>query len=352
MAESLDRIAGGVNSQHVYELGANESPLGPSPTVIAAIRNAAPSLHLYPPRTDAHLCAALAEHHGRGLTNRHFFTSCSSSEGLELIARTFLRPNDEIVICSPTFRTYGVFAKLQNARVVDVPLDRTTFAHNLPALVAAVTSRTQCVVICNPNNPSGAVMRAPDMAALLASLPERVLTVVDEAYAHYVSCPDFPDSIGDVLAGGNIVVMRTFSKAYGLAGLRLGYGIARPELTERISAYRRPFHLSRLHLDAGVAALRDQRHVGRVVQLAQESKQYLYAELERLAVRFWPSEANFVMFEPRLPAGQVNAALREQGIVVHGTDGNGLPGCLRVTTGLPEANQAFIRALSQVLQQA
>lgn len=333
----------------LYELGANESPLGPSPKVIEAIGRAARLLNRYPPRGDECVRDALAQHHGRGLNREHFFTACGGSESIELIARTLLQPDDEIVICSPTFRAYGVFARLCRARVVDVPLDRTTFAHRIEAIVEAVTPRTRFVVICNPNNPAGVVMPESDQTALLGALPEHVETLVDEAYVDFVTRFDFPDSIGSVLEGRRVIVVRTFSKAYGLAGLRLGYGLARPELCQRISSYRRPFHLSQLHVEAALAALDDQDHVRRVVALARSGKDYICAELDRLHLKYWPSDANFVMIEPPTPADRIEEALRHRGIAVHPTESNGLRGCLRVTIGLPEANHAFVAALEQAL---
>lgn len=333
----------------LYELGANESPLGPSPKVLEAIQRAAHVLNRYPPRGDERVRDALARHHGRGLSPDHFFTACSGSEGLELIARALLQPDDEVVICSPTFRAYGVFARLCKARVVDVPLDRTTFAHRIEAIVAAITPRTRFVVICNPNNPSGVVMPAADQTRLLAELPEHVEILVDEAYADFVTRPDFPDSIGSVLEGRRVIVVRTFSKAYSLAGLRLGYGLARPDLCHRISSLRRAFHLSRLHIEAALAALGDQDHVRQVVALAHSGRRYICAELDRLHLKYWPSDANFVMIEPPTPSERIEESLRRRGIRVHPTDSNGLRGCLRVTVGLPEANHAFIAALEEAL---
>lgn len=332
-----------------YDLAANESPLGPSPKVIEAIQRAAQVLNRYPPRGDERVRDALARHHGRSLNREHFFTACGGSESLELIARALLQPDDEVVICSPTFRAYGVFARLCKARVVDVPLDRTTFGHRIEAILGAITPRTRFVVICNPNNPSGVVMPEADQTKLLAALPEHVETLVDEAYADFVSRSDFPDSIGSVLEGRRVIVVRTFSKAYSLAGLRLGYGLARPESCQRISSFRRAFHLSRLHIDAAIAALDDQDHVRQVVALARNGRHYICAELDRLHLKYWPSEANFVMIEPPVPSEHIEESLRRRGVAVHPTDSNGLRGCLRVTVGLPEANRSFIAALEEAL---
>jgi histidinol-phosphate aminotransferase len=193
------------------------------------------------------------------------------------------------------------------------------------------------------------MLSAPAMDRLLAALPAEVLVVADEAYSHYVARSDYPDSIRYVLKGCPLIVLHSFSKVYGLAGLRLGYGIARPDLIAQLWRYRRNFHLGRLELAAGIAALGDLEHVARSVKLAQEGRTYFYAALARLGVKFWPSEANFVLFQPARAAAEVCEELLERGIMVRPTEGNGLPGCLRVSTGLPEANAAFIQALSAVL---
>lgn len=346
---SVDEVRQQVKVERIHKLSSNENPRGPSPAVIQAIQAAATSLNFYPPRNDDSLRQALAETHGRGLTPDHFVCANSGSEVLQIMARTFLQPDDEFIVCSPTFGAYVRFAVAQGAKPMDVPLRAADFTHDVDAILAAVTARTRLLFICNPNNPTGVIMNTTDMAALVTQLPPQVTLVADQVYEHYVSRPDFPDTIGHLLAGARIVTVQTFSKGYGLAGLRLGYSIAPPALADQMRRQVRNFHLSSLTLAAGVAALHDQAYLHESARLASVGKAYLYGELERLEVQTWPSEGNFLLIRPPLPAQQVYEQLLERGVMVRPTAMFGYPAGLRVTIGLPEANEALITALAAVL---
>jgi histidinol-phosphate aminotransferase len=346
---SVSEVQAQVKSEKVYKLSSNENPLGPSPGVVAAIQSAAPSLHLYPDRDDIHLRQALTAFHGRHLTENHFVSAVSGIEMIGLIARTFLQPEDEVIVCPPTFGWYVVTANRLRAKLVKVSLDATTFAHDVDAILAAVTEQTRLVYICNPHNPTGAMMDAADMAKLVYGLPERTFVVADEVYHHFVQRSDYPDSITHVLNGENVIILHSFSKAYGLAGLRLGYVIAKPELCAQIVGQKRPFQHSSLALAGGIAALQDWDHVCQTVALINEGKRYFYKQFETLGLAYWPSEANFVMFRPDGDADYVYQQLLEHGIMTRPTSKNGLPGYLRVTCGLPEANEAFIAALVDIM---
>lgn len=347
---SVSEVQEQVKSEKVYKLSSNENPLGPSPQVVAAIQAAAKSLNLYPDRDDIHLREALASFHGRSLTEYHFVSAVSGIEMIGLIARTFLQPGDEVIVCPPTFGWYVVTAKRLGAELVTVPLDVETFAHDVDGVLAAVTERTRLVYVCNPHNPTGAMMPAADMDKLVQGLPDRVLVVADEVYHHFVERSDYPDSVGHVLNEQNVIILHSFSKAYGLAGLRLGYVIAKPELCTQIVGQKRPFQHSHLALTGGIAALQDWDHVCRTVTLMNEGKQYFYKQFDRLGLKYWPSEANFVMFRPEGDADAVYQQLLERGIMTRPTSKNGLPGYLRVTCGLPEANEAFIAALTEIMK--
>jgi histidinol-phosphate aminotransferase len=346
---SISEVMEMVKSEKIYKLSSNESPLGPSPRVLAAIQETAVSLNAYPSRDDGRLRAALAEHHGRGLTEQHFVTTLGGVEVIELLARNFLGPGDEAIICPPTFGWYVSTIKQQNAGLVSIPLDSARFSHDIDGILAAVTERTRLIYICNPHNPTGALLTAAEMDRLVHGLPPHVIVLADEVYHHFVQRADFPDSLSYVLNGKNVVIVHTFSKAYGLAGLRLGYAIAKPELIQQIVARKRPFHTSSLTLAAGLAALQDQEHVCQTVVVVNEGKQYLYQHLAALGVDYWPSEANFVLIRPSGDAERIYNQLLERGIMTRPTANSGLPGCLRVTIGLPEANEAFVAALKEVL---
>ena len=331
----------------LIELGANENPLGPSPRVRDAIVRELDHLHRYPPG-DAQLRAALAASHGRGLTSGHFVTAASGSEIIELISRAFLERGDEIILSTPTFVVYAPMAGLQGAAVVDVPLDPGDFSIDADRILAAITPRTRLLYVCNPGNPTGVMAPHPDVMRLLNQLPAHVVLVSDEVYADYVDDPAFPDTTAAVLAAQRIIVIRSFSKVFGLAGLRLGYAFAPPALVERMTRFVRPYHLGRLAIVAGIAALEDTEHVRRTVELARHGRTVLYDELSALGVDVWQSQANFVMVRP--PDGEAMLkALATRGIRARSTFKNGLPGALRVTAGLDSENEQFLDAFAEAL---
>ena len=187
------------------------------------------------------------------------------------------------------------------------------------------------------------------MKILLRQLPDDVTVIADEVYHHFAQVDDYPDSIGSVLNEQNIIVLHTFSKGYGLAGLRLGYAIAKPALIQRIRHETRPYHQPLFVTAGGIAALEDEDHLRQTIELVHQGKRFLYAQFERLGVTYWPSAGNFVLIRPLADADQLNEQLLDRGIMVRPTTNNGLPGCLRVTIGLPEANQALIAALEDIL---
>lgn len=337
----------------VYRMCYNENPLGPSPDVIAAIQHAARNLGQYPDWTDAQLRQALAEVIGRDLTPDHFFSANSGSEVLELVARAFLREGDEYILSTPTFSTvYNRIGNWQGGVAVDVPLAPQTFAYDVAGVLAAITDRTRLIMLCNPNNPTGTLITEAEMAHLVAQIPEHVIVVADEVYAHFVDDPDFPDSLGHVQQGKNVVIVHSFSKAYGLAGLRVGYGIARPELANYIAGLVKPAHLDSLSLAGAIAACRDQAYFAESVAYLINEKRWLQQQLDRLDVRYWPAAANFILAETRLPTEVLAARVREHGVLIRAQNPAELPYAVRISVGTREANQALIHALETILQES
>ena len=337
-------------SAKLYQLANNENPLGPSPRVIEAINELAPTLSYYPDFSDIELRLAICEVLGRGLTPDHIFTGCSGFESLELIARAFLGPGDELILSSPTFSgAYKKVAEPLGAKVIDVPLTPETFAWRADAVLEAVNDRTKMVMLCNPNNPTGTLIPADAMDQLMRGLPDHVLVVADEVYHHFVEDPTYPDSIRYVLENKNIVVVHSFSKAYGLAGLRLGYGIAKPEIANYIAGLHRGFHQNKLALAAGVAACQDQAHVRRCVEFLRREVGWVCGQLDRLDIKYWKPAANFILFETKMVAEDLNQKLREHGFLLRTQTRNNMPFAVRVSVGPREANQAFIAALEQIL---
>lgn len=335
----------------VYRMSFNESPLGPSPKVVAAIQEEAVRLGDYPPMSDTRLREALAETLGRGLTPDHFYTGCSGYETLELTARALLQPGDEIIVCPPMFGVYIKIAALQGATAVKVPLKPHTFIPDVDAILAAITEKTRFIIICNPNNPTGTVMPKADMDRLVDSLPDHVVIVADEVYSHYVTNKEYPDSIRYVLDNKPVVIIQTFSKAYGLAGLRLGFAIAPPEIANYIGGLHRGFHHNRLALVAGITALADQAHLRKNVAVSHEGKEYLYEQFDRLDLPYIPSDTNFIVVRLNRDSKEVAKALLKFGVIVRPLHEPGLENCLRVTTAVSEGNQLFIESLEKVLSE-
>ena len=336
--------------EHIYRLHNNENPLGPSPHVVEAIKSAAPTLATYPNFSDIELRRAIVKALGRGLRSEHIFSGCSGFEALELIARAVLSPGDEVILSSPTFSgAYQKVALPLGATVVDVPLERETFRYRPEAVLDAISERTKLVMLCNPNNPTGTIIPADAMDTLMRGLPDHALVVADEVYHHFVADDDFPDSIQYVLDNRNIVIVHSFSKVYGLAGMRLGYGIAKPEIANTIAGLHRGFHQNKLSLAAGIAACKDQAHVKRVVEYLRGEAAWVCAEFDRLDIHYWRPAANFILFETGLPADALQEKLADRGFMLRGQTRNGLPYGMRLSLGVREANQAFIIALEALL---
>lgn len=330
-----------------YVMANNESPFGPSPAVVAAVQRNAAELGSYPPETDEALRAALADFHGRGLTPDHFVAENGAATMLDLVARVTLARGDAAVICPPTFPIYAMIVEYLGGVVAPAPLDELSFAYNIDDMLAAVTPRTRLLYVCSPNNPTGNIMTADQLARLFAGLPPEVLVVYDEVYHHFITQDDRPDPVGHVLAGDNLIVVHSFAKAYGMAGLRLGYGIARPDIIRRLAPLRRPFYLGTLLFEAGRAALGDQAHVRNTVEATLVGREWLYGQLQELGLQVWPGQGNFLLFACPVPASEWAAALEQRGILVR--PAYGLPNHIRVSIGLPAANQALVEALGEMI---
>ncbi len=322
------------------KLASNENPIGPSPKALAALGETAPTLHRYPDGGAFRLRGALAER--CKVTPDQVILGNGSDELLGLLARTFLSPGDEAVMAEHTFVIYKMEVKAAHGVAVEVP--QKNWHHDLPAMADAITDNTRLLFICNPNNPTGTMATKAEVAALMARVPEQVVVVFDEAYYEYVRHPEFPESLGYVKAGRNVIVLRTFSKIYGLAGLRIGYGITTPEITNYLNRIRPPFNANSMAQRAALAALDDDSHVGTSRALNHAEMDKVRAGLRRLGFEALPSETNFLYFDVGRDGREVFDALLRKGIIVRHIDGQ----MLRVTIGLPEENHLFLSALEDV----
>ncbi|HEY3333189.1 MAG TPA: histidinol-phosphate transaminase [Capsulimonadaceae bacterium] len=331
----------------IIKLASNENPLGPSKAAIAAIRDSASRVFLYPEGAAPVLRAKVSERLGVDPDSLVFGNG--SDEVLHLICETFLvSGEDETVQGDPSFAMYEIYATLANAKITKVPL--TNYTHDLDAMADAVTDKTRVMFIANPNNPTGTLVTQKQVERLLSRLPERVVLVMDEAYDDYVANPDKPNLIPLVNEGRNIVICRTFSKLYALAGLRVGFGIAPPALAGYMNRARSPFNVNLIAQAAAAAAWDDAEHIAESVALNAAGRNQIYAALEAAKIGYVPSEANFVLIDVARDSREVFDALLRRGIIVRAGYGLGLPNHIRVTVGTHEQNARFLSALVDVLK--
>jgi len=329
--------------EELVRLSANENPLGPSPKAIDAIAKSLKDLHRYPDGTGRDLKQKLA--HRLGLSSENIILGNGSNEVIELAARTFLREAEEVLLPEPTFAFYRIVAQAQGG--ICIPIHLRDFKIDLMGILQRVSSRTKLIFLSNPNNPTGTIFTRLQFEDFLGRLPTGVVVLVDEAYGEYVTSTDYPFYL-DYLKGEKwVIITKTFSKFYGLAGLRIGYGLAHKELIEQMEKVRQPFNVSLLALVGAQAALEDEEHIERTSRMNKEGKRYLYTELARLGLPFVPTEANFILVHFGSHATEVRHKLLQEGIVVRSMEGYGLGEYLRVTIGLPEENKRFIQALER-----
>ncbi len=327
------------------KLASNENPLGPSPRALEAIAAGLKNLHRYPDGGGHALKQRLARRFA--LTPDHVILGNGTNELLELVARVFLTPGDEALYAHPAFVVYDMVAQVTGARKVRIPLRDHT--HDLEAMAAAITPRTRLVFISNPNNPTGTCVPPEAIARFMARVPDHAVVVFDDAYYEYLPAHLQPDTVRYVREDRPVLVLRTFSKIYGLAGLRIGYGLAPPALNEILNRVRQPFNTNDLAQRGALAALDDDEHVERCRRLNEEGKDYLRGQLEGLGVRAIPTAANFVLVDVGRSGPAMAEALLRRGVIVRPVAGAGLPTHLRVTIGTPTENRQFIAALRAVL---
>ncbi|MDH7481497.1 MAG: histidinol-phosphate transaminase [Armatimonadota bacterium] len=329
----------------IIKLASNENPLGPSPKAVEAMKKAVENVALYPDGSCFSLKKALAKHWG--VSEDEVLPGNGSDELIHYIGVTFLSPGDEVIQADPSFVRYESAAILNNCECIMVPLKN--FTHDLDAMGDRITERTRLIFVANPNNPTGTAVTHKDAERLISRLPKRVIAVFDEAYYEYVESPEFPRMLEFVKAGANVIVLRTFSKIYGLAGLRVGYAIARPEIIQCLNQVREPFNVNSVAQIGAIASLSDPEQVERSRRCNSEGKRYLYREFEEMGLPYTPTEANFVWVDLKRDSRQVFTELLKRGVIVRTGDIFGYPTYIRVTIGTESENKRFIETLRTVL---
>jgi histidinol-phosphate aminotransferase len=335
--EELERELGISNS---VKLASNENPVGPSPAAVDAIGKALSDINRYPDGSGHYLKKALSEK--LSVSGDEVILGNGSNELIDIAARTFMTAGDEAVMATPSFVVYSMAVQSVGGVCVQVPLKN--HVHDLEAMAAAVTPRTKMLFIANPNNPTGTINRKEEFDRMMAKMPDGLIVVLDEAYIEYVSDPDYADSMKYLHSDKNVLILRTFSKIYGLAGLRLGYGVARHEILADMNRLREPFNTNSIAQRAAIAALGDGEHLRRSKEVNGRGKEYLYRQLSEMGMAYVPTEANFIyMPVPEAPA--LYEKLLRLGVIVRPMG----PDSIRVTIGLPEENRRFVESLGRTI---
>ena len=337
--EELERELGIRNS---IKLASNENPAGPSPAAMRAITaGLKKTLNRYPDRNGYYLKNALAEK--LSVKPEEIIIGNGSNELIDIAARTFLAPGDEAVMAHPSFVVYSMAVQAAGGKAIHVPL--RDYKHDLDAMLSAVTPKTKMLFIANPNNPTGTMNTKEEFDRLMRKIRDGILVVVDEAYYEYVTDTEYADSFKHFRGKRDILILRTFSKIYGLAGLRIGYGIAHQEIITEMNKVCAPFNTNSVAQKAAIEALKDKGHIKKSREINNRGKKYLYKELSSLGIRHVPTEANFI-YMPVADSMNIYKKLLHNGVIVRpmGTD------AIRVTIGLPDENKRFIKAMKTVMR--
>ncbi|WP_413301182.1 histidinol-phosphate transaminase [Bacillus sp. 1P10SD] len=332
--------------QQVIKLASNENPLGASPKAIEAISNILNELNRYPDAHAVELKKTIASF--LAINTEQLIITNGADELITLISETYLEPSDEIIVPFPSFSEYDFGAQLMGAKVVPVPLD-DEYQFNIETILAAVTEHTKIIYICSPNNPTGTYMPKSMLEKLLHSLPKNILVVFDSAYSHFATNEDYTNGLEFVRSDDPIIVLQTFSKIYGLAGVRVGFGVAPESIIQSILHVKEPFNVNSLAQAAAAAAITDKEHVNQSKQVNTKGREQLYNALTELGIKYTKSMSNFILIEFGAYAKEVYQQLLALGVIVRYGDTWGLPGHIRISIGTEEENTILIEAISSIL---
>lgn len=344
----IDEVKRELGLERVIKLASNENPLGPSPLAVAAIKEAASQIHLYPDGAAYTLRKALSDHYNLPLSQ--IIVGNGSDELIHLLGMVFLgSEQDEIIVGYPSFVRYDASAGLANCKLIRVPLN-DEMRIDLPAMAAAVTENTKLVFIANPNNPTGTIVFQSEIDEFLAKIPSSVVVVLDEAYYEFAEGTEgFPNSLELIQKYPNVVGMRTFSKTYGLAGIRVGYAFVSNAISDAFDRAREPFNVNLIGQAAAAAALKDTDHLAKTVELNRRGLDRMEKAFIELGAKPFKSYANFIMADLGRPARPVFEALLKKGVITRSGDVLGMPNCLRVSVGTDEEVGIFIDELKSIL---
>lgn len=340
--EELEREYGISDS---IKLASNENPLGPSPAALEAMQGALKELHRYPDGSGFKLKRKISEKFG--VDSGRVVLGNGSDEIIGMLTRAFLQPGDEVILPTPSFLMYAIMVGSAGAVPVYAPLKGLSL--DLDGMKSRINPKTRMIFICNPNNPTGTFISDKDFRRFLGSLPPELMVVVDEAYIEFVRGVKAVSSIEYLKGGRELVTLRTFSKAYGLAGLRIGFGVMPTEVADLLNRVRQPFNANSLAQTGALAALDDTVFFERTLNLVHSGLDFLYSSLDNMGIEYFPTQANFFLINVRQNADAVFSAMLKQGVIVRSMTEYGFPEFIRINVGLPAENDRFLKALAKVL---
>jgi histidinol-phosphate aminotransferase len=341
----------GLDEAKIVKLASNENPLGMPASAKLAMARAAEDLGRYPDSNGFELKAVISKKFN--VPENWITLGNGSNDILELSARSVAQKGDEIIFSKHAFAVYPLATQAVGATAVEVPAVPENLGHDLPGMIKAITPKTKLIFVANPNNPTGTFLSGAEIASFLKQVPQHIVVVLDEAYTEYLSAEQKYDSLAFAREYPNVIISRTLSKAYGLAGLRIGFSIAQPHITDLLNRIRQPFNVNSLAQAAAIAAIMDDEFLRQGAILNQKGYAQLTAGFDKLGLRYIPSSGNFVLVQVGQDEGagaRVNLSLLKQGVIVRPVGNYGLPQWLRVSIGLPEENEAFLDALKNAIQ--
>lgn len=344
--EELQRTLG-IDVSRIIKIASNENPLGASPAVKEAIKRYADNIARYPESSGFYLKKRLSDE--LNVPGENIMLGSGSSEIISMAMETFLNPGEEVIYPVPSFLIYKILAYKTDAKAVEVPLN-PDFSYDLDRILGSITEKTKMIIICNPNNPTGTIITKDRLEDFLRKVPENVIVISDEAYIEYVEDGNFGSAF-PFMESSNVVITRTFSKIYGLAGLRIGYGIAKTDITGFMERIRPPFNTTGPAQECAIAALDDREHVEKSFKNNSEGKAFLYSELGKLGIGCIPSEANFILCRFRDDASGIVKELEKRGIIVRYMNAPGLGReYIRITIGTKGENSMLVKNLQEILR--
>lgn len=334
----------------VHKLSSNENPLGYSSKVRQALMASLDNLSQYPDNTDIRLRQALVKDFDHELSEDHFITANSGSEIIDLISKAFLGERDTVIVSQPCFLPYTAFTRWMGATAINVSMT-TNFEYDFEGILKAISNSTKLVFLASPNNPSGTYIPKQVLADFMNKVPEHVIVVLDEVYRHFADAPDYVTGLPFVKQNKNIIAINSFSKTYGLAGLRIGYCYAPLHISSYMRKICKPFLLSSMALEGAIAALEDVEFVQETVGLVRTERAFVMHRLKELNIKYWPTQGNFVMIQSPILDTELVKQMEQKGIMVRPVGNFGAPGKVRISFGTRAANNAMLDALEVVINQ-